>query len=402
MPNQIPTLSPIPTPILFWQFYAGDATDGSPNFQYLQSTDTIIKYILHISITYCNFMLIARGAICCAKDLTIMTKDEISSNRDEAKAKKMPQRTQAAGTNSDSEIKTSAAAVVASTSELVSCGERIDTPRPLDILCGKGKPFQEHSGNLRLHQIVSLYRKSYADAPRHVKQCIVAEIVLRIKQGGSRFLRRVDVEGFWEEVSDYFAKDKVSHALRGKPSKSSSSVFQNAKHSLPRQLPGQSTTLMPTMSLNSFTPMPALRLPNQLTTPPQLLLQGLHPMNALSFLPSHPYLPPAHAVTARNLPLYPISTASQIPTGWATPALLPRTSHPLLPPSWLSSQGLGLERGLAASHVLQSYGGGTPNPQFMINASHPPPDGNHQMQSLFLLLQRQEQDTRNNPLNKYK
>jgi hypothetical protein len=337
-----------------------------------------------------------------------MTKDEASSNGDEAKAKNMPQC--AAYNKSDSESKNLTAAEVASTSRLISSVERIDKPEPLDILCGKGKPFQEHTGNLRLHQIVGLYRKSYSDAPRHVKQCIVEEIVQKIKQGGSRFLRRVDVEGFWEEVSDSFAKDKVSHACRGKPSKSSSSAFQNAHNSLPRLLPGQSTTLRHAMSLNAFTQVsrPAIRLPNQFPTQTELLLQGLHPMNNLPFLRNRPYLPAAQAVTARNVPLYPISVAP-IPTGWATPAtlaemraLLPPACHPLLPTE-LSTQGLGL----SASHIRQSYGGGTPNSQFMIDASQPPSDGNLQTQALLLLLQRQEQayanvtDTRNNPRNRY-
>jgi hypothetical protein len=103
---------------------------------------------------------------------------------------------------------------------------RILRPKPNDILLGRGKPIQDHSGNIRLRKLVDFHRARYLKARREVKSIIAEEIVQSIKdvekgdgENASRFLRRFEEE-YWIEVSDDIARDKVSHALRSKTRKS--------------------------------------------------------------------------------------------------------------------------------------------------------------------------------------
>jgi hypothetical protein len=101
-------------------------------------------------------------------------------------------------------------------------GSRIHRPTQHDVLFGRGKPYQGHEGNQRLHKVVNLYKARYSQARRHEKTEIAEEIVQFIKTGGTkagRFLKRVEGEECWVEVGDSIARDKVSHALRGKPRK---------------------------------------------------------------------------------------------------------------------------------------------------------------------------------------
>jgi hypothetical protein len=104
-------------------------------------------------------------------------------------------------------------------------------PTSFDVLFGRGKPYQGHPGNIRLHKVVEVYRTRYSQVRRHIKTEIAEEIVQFIKSGGNkagRFLKRADGDETWEEVSDTVAREKVSHALRGKPRKEGRGV--GAKH----------------------------------------------------------------------------------------------------------------------------------------------------------------------------
>eukprot|EP00429_Kryptoperidinium_foliaceum_P087892 CAMPEP_0176184446 /NCGR_PEP_ID=MMETSP0121_2-20121125/821_1 /TAXON_ID=160619 /ORGANISM="Kryptoperidinium foliaceum, Strain CCMP 1326" /LENGTH=311 /DNA_ID=CAMNT_0017522825 /DNA_START=37 /DNA_END=969 /DNA_ORIENTATION=+ len=102
---------------------------------------------------------------------------------------------------------------------------RISQPSVVDVLFGRGKPYQGHAGNIRLHKIVDLYKARYSNARRHEKTEIAEEIVQFIKSPSGankqpgRFLKKLDNEEAWVQVNDSVARDKVSHALRGKPRK---------------------------------------------------------------------------------------------------------------------------------------------------------------------------------------
>ena len=97
----------------------------------------------------------------------------------------------------------------------------IETPEPSDVLFGRGRPYQAHSGNVRLHKIVDRHKYRYSQSRRFDKLAIVDQIVYEVKSKGDggdagRFLKRSDNGEHWEEVTDDVAREKVAHALRGK------------------------------------------------------------------------------------------------------------------------------------------------------------------------------------------
>ena len=124
------------------------------------------------------------------------------------------------------------------------------------VLLGRGKPFQSHYGNIRLHKLVNENRERYLGASRDEKNSIAKTIVHNIKVGvdgesSGRFLKRAgDGRDFWYvqqqwlihwstlikrsdtihissspfrnssktlrlECTDVVARQKVGHALRG-------------------------------------------------------------------------------------------------------------------------------------------------------------------------------------------
>lgn len=99
--------------------------------------------------------------------------------------------------------------------------DRIVNPEPTDVLFGRGKPYQGHSGNQKLREIVDKYKDAYMSSRRYDKLAIAEDIVKGIQGGrwgeAGRFLRRADNgEDFWVVAPDDEAREKVSHALRGK------------------------------------------------------------------------------------------------------------------------------------------------------------------------------------------
>ena len=98
--------------------------------------------------------------------------------------------------------------------------ERITTPTEFDVLFGRGKPYQMHPGNLRLHSVVKSHKDRYTNARRHEKLAIATEVVNLIKNGGpkpARFLKLAPGGSYWVEQTTKRATEKVGHALRGKP-----------------------------------------------------------------------------------------------------------------------------------------------------------------------------------------
>jgi hypothetical protein len=90
--------------------------------------------------------------------------------------------------------------------------EIIVVPRRLDILLGRGKPIQEHFGNLRYHALLDYYQNAYERAMKFDKCQISRRIVQTVHANNGRFLKQ---EGAgWSLVDDHVARDKVSHAFR--------------------------------------------------------------------------------------------------------------------------------------------------------------------------------------------
>ena len=105
------------------------------------------------------------------------------------------------------------------TTLVTSDEDKVLYPSPKDVLLGRGKPFQEFPGNLRMMEHVDFYRLQYIKTDERLeKSCISSIIVKQLQESGTRFLQRTK-EG-WEVVDFEVARAKVSKALRTKHSSS--------------------------------------------------------------------------------------------------------------------------------------------------------------------------------------
>ena len=136
-------------------------------------------------------------------------------------------------TTASSEKGMSTATTVASANNKHSRNGRIVHPTSNDVLFGRGKPFQSHEGNVFLHKLVKLHKDRYVNSRRYDKLAIAEEIVICVKEGSKgmpgRFLKRAEDDGedYWVEVTNEVAREKVSHALRGK-ARNKSTTFVGA------------------------------------------------------------------------------------------------------------------------------------------------------------------------------
>jgi hypothetical protein len=92
-------------------------------------------------------------------------------------------------------------------------------PHSHDVLLGRGRPYQNFSGNKRMLEIVSRYKEEYSARPRDQKRAFVDTVLDVVLKEGTKFLRRVeetDGKSRWEEVDRTAAAEKVWHALRCK------------------------------------------------------------------------------------------------------------------------------------------------------------------------------------------
>jgi hypothetical protein len=89
-------------------------------------------------------------------------------------------------------------------------------PGEFDILCGRGRSFQDHSGNRVLRQVVELHMERFKTAKRSHKAPIASEIVAAFKANGNHFLKQDDASECWEEINKEDAKEKVSHCFRSR------------------------------------------------------------------------------------------------------------------------------------------------------------------------------------------
>jgi hypothetical protein len=102
--------------------------------------------------------------------------------------------------------------------------QKIDMPSRNDVLVGKGKPFQQHHGNVLLRQLVEIRLTEYSGTSKGDKTTLTRGIVQSIKDASGRFLKK-DNDGWWVEVSDADAREKVvktfgSTRLSANPSRS--------------------------------------------------------------------------------------------------------------------------------------------------------------------------------------
>ena len=93
--------------------------------------------------------------------------------------------------------------------------ETIELPLASDVLLGKGRPIQNHSGNLHLQAIVEEYLDEYHSMENRLEKTALASLIVRkVKDASGRFLSKD--KGIWMEVSDEVARSKVSYLFRNR------------------------------------------------------------------------------------------------------------------------------------------------------------------------------------------
>ena len=94
----------------------------------------------------------------------------------------------------------------------------IDSPRPMDVLLGRGGKYKFHPGNTRLEILVGINQKRYDESKTRAEKTRVTEdMVNQIKNCGTergRFLKPDYIARGWREVSDEVARQKCSNSLR--------------------------------------------------------------------------------------------------------------------------------------------------------------------------------------------
>lgn len=105
--------------------------------------------------------------------------------------------------------------------------EGTELPSNVDVLLGRGRPLQVHTGNLQMRSLVEIYQEEYERAQYGGKAAITEKIVKVIKGQGGHFLKQ-EKAGWWVPVTDDVAQEKVSHTFRTARISSSSTTAAGA------------------------------------------------------------------------------------------------------------------------------------------------------------------------------
>lgn len=90
---------------------------------------------------------------------------------------------------------------------------RTDIPGCDDVLAGKGKPFQQHSGNLRYRLLIELGLERYMRIEgRSEKGQIVEGVIARVRERGGRFLKK-DKDDWWVEMLETEVRQRTVKAF---------------------------------------------------------------------------------------------------------------------------------------------------------------------------------------------
>jgi hypothetical protein len=91
---------------------------------------------------------------------------------------------------------------------------RIVVPSQMDILFGRGKPFRQHQGNLRLSSLVEDRLAIYLVSQTKDKSNMIEEVVSKVHLEGGRFLKQDGPGMPWLEVDHQQSKEKTSQSFR--------------------------------------------------------------------------------------------------------------------------------------------------------------------------------------------
>mmetsp|Transcript_28539 Transcript_28539/g.40155 ORF Transcript_28539/g.40155 Transcript_28539/m.40155 type:complete len:211 (+) Transcript_28539:71-703(+) len=93
-------------------------------------------------------------------------------------------------------------------------------PTHLDVLCGRKKESREHVGTEHFRQVIKKNFHEYAKAKTRCEKASVVKSIVQLIRceasaiGGAGFIRHDETSGFWIEMGDQFAREKVGHAFR--------------------------------------------------------------------------------------------------------------------------------------------------------------------------------------------
>jgi hypothetical protein len=98
--------------------------------------------------------------------------------------------------------------------ELAQPGIPLEGIQRTDVLCGRDKLSYAHVGNKRFRHIIVMNREVYQTGPSKNKTSITCDIITMVREYGGRFLKLDETTGEFQELSEHYIRDKVSHALR--------------------------------------------------------------------------------------------------------------------------------------------------------------------------------------------
>ena len=85
----------------------------------------------------------------------------------------------------------------------------------IDILSGRGGLTNKHPGNKEFRKVVNEHKIAYRKLTKKAdKAAMVRQILAIFSEKGSRFLKKNNEDGLWEELDDAEAYAKTSQALR--------------------------------------------------------------------------------------------------------------------------------------------------------------------------------------------
>jgi hypothetical protein len=92
-------------------------------------------------------------------------------------------------------------------------------PQPVDVLMGRGRPYQEFPGNQRFGRLIDAHLDLYHKcSDRFGKTCLSMDIAKTVQEYGGRFIARTK-SGTWKVIDDVVAREKTAIGFRSRVSK---------------------------------------------------------------------------------------------------------------------------------------------------------------------------------------
>lgn len=208
----------------------GDPTIGNPMKTRIQTALAIVKETKNVfeEINGCFFVKVAEGGTCWKKlnetetaEFVLACVFEHYFQKDVPTRNKKVQSAPSSITREDlqSLIPTIGTAEISQFTDYSKPSTKpIEAPTESDVLFGRGGMTNNHPGNKRFRDVISLHRPDYVRAIKIEKPNVARRIVAAIRGGNppGRFLKRNPTDLLWYDVGNRHATEKTSQALREK------------------------------------------------------------------------------------------------------------------------------------------------------------------------------------------